>query len=688
MCGIAGILRWANNTPVEPAAVGHMLASIRHRGPDAAGIYTFRDGSCSIGLGNTRLSIIDIEGGDQPISNEENTLWIVFNGEVFNYIELRRELTAKGHHFTTSSDTEVIVHAFEEFGPNCVRRLNGQFAFAIWDENKHRLFLARDRLGIRPLYYNIQSDVLTFGSEIKAVLGNPDVPCKLDLTTLDQIFTYWSALAPRSIFENIRSLPPGHWLLIEPGNRPRLRQYWRLEFPLEGDFASAGRVDRESLDECAAELNKLLLDATRVRLRADVDVGAYISGGLDSSAIATMIDASGKSHLETFSIAFCDSRFDERKYQEVAARRLGRDHHVITCTNQEIGQAFPDVIWHTETPVLRTSPAPMYLLSRLAHDHGLKVILTGEGADEFLAGYNIFKEMKIRRYWAKEPGSPRRAALLDALYPYVDDLGTGSAAYRQRFFGTHLLETENPYYSHLLRWRNSLRLKRFYSQDLKALLAGDEVPWEAEVPLPAEFMQWSPLARAQYLEISIFLSEYLLSMQGDRVAMAHSVEGRFPFLDHRIVEFCNKLPARFKLFALDEKHLLKRAMRSQLPDEIVKRPKRPYRAPIHRSFFVGGKPLDWVADLLSPDQVRGFGYFDPEAISRLVKKIERFGALGETDDMALTGILSTQLVHQQYLSGFRPWQDFRIDKRTKLVARTDQSQRVSSQPRRVASLMP
>jgi asparagine synthase (glutamine-hydrolysing) len=303
---------------------------------------------------------------------------------------------------------------------------------------------------------------------------------------------------------------------------------------------------------------------------------------------------------------------------------------------------------------MRASPAPLFLLSQLVRDLDFKVVLTGEGADEFLAGYNIFKEAKIRRFWARQPDSPWRPALLKKLYPYIGALSQDPGGYLKKFFGRDLQNVDAWDYSHTIRWRNTGRSQRFFSPELRATV-GDAgaAAWDG-VPLPPDFHHWSPLARAQYLEVSIFMAEYLLSSQGDRVAMAHSVEGRFPFLDHRVVQFCNRLPPPFKLRGLDEKHLLKRAVRDLLPEAIWHRPKRPYRAPIHRSFFPDGQPLDWVAEALSPACVREAGYFAPPAVAALRAKLDRFGALGETDDMALAGLLSTQLVHQQFVAGFQP----------------------------------
>jgi asparagine synthase (glutamine-hydrolysing) len=638
MCGIVGTLNLTQEHLIDPELLRAMLGAIRHRGPDQFGLYISQDDQGGVGLGNARLSIIDLGGGQQPISDEDGRLWIVFNGEIFNYVELQPELEQRGHRLATSADTEVIVHLYQDYGPDCLQHLNGQFAFALWDERERNLFIARDRLGIRPLYYTVQQGAFIFASEIKALLADPRVPARLDPLALDQIFTYWSPLSPRTAFQEIYTLPPGHWLQVRPGGEIQIQPYWKPDFQTSSPL---------SLDESAQQLRELLVDATQVRLRADVPVGAYLSGGLDSSTITALIHHYTGNRLETFSIAFSDEKYDESAFQRQMSEHLGTRHHLITCTHQDVGRVFPDVVWHTETPIMRTSPAPLYLLSKLVQEHGFKVVLTGEGADEFLAGYNIFKENKIRRFWARQPQSNWRPALLRKLYPYIGDLA--NPAYLKKFFSQGLEQTDALHYSHAIRWRNTGRGKRFFSQEL-----WDALPERAAPPLPKDFASWSNLSRAQYLEISIFLAEYLLCSQGDRVAMAHSIEGRFPFLDHRVVEFCNQQPAHYKLRGLDEKHLLKRAVRDLLPPAIWDRPKRPYRAPIHRSFFPDGQALDWVAEALSPARLAAVGCFEPQAVASLFKKIERIGTLGETDDMALAGVLSTQLLYQQFISDYRP----------------------------------
>ncbi len=647
MCGIAGTVNLNNhNPPIEDGRLRAMLGAIRHRGPDEFGVYIFQDEISGVGLGSARLSIIDLGGGQQPISNEDGTVWIVFNGEIYNYVELQPVLEKAGHQFRTHCDTEAIVHLYEEYGVDCVQRLNGQFAFAIWDERKHILFMARDRVGIRPLHYTLQDNALIFASEIKAILADGRTEAELDPVALNQIFTFWSPLPPRAAFAGIHTLPPGHFMLIDPDGDIRVEPYWTPDFP------DAAEPYPYTLDEAAQQLRDLLVDATQIRLRADVPVGAYLSGGLDSSATSALVHHYTDNRLETFSIAFSDEAFDESAFQWQMAKHLGTRHNLITCAHEDIGRVFPDVVWHTETPIMRASPAPLFLLSELVHDHNFKVVLTGEGADEFLGGYNIFKEAKIRRFWARQPDSEIRPSLLRKLYPYIGGLGQGNDAYLRKFFGQGLTDTAAPDYSHAIRWRNTSRSRRFFSPELRA--AASPLPFAAQIPWPDNFANWSSLAQAQYLEITIFLAEYLLNSQGDRMGMAHSVEGRFPFLDHRVVEFAAQLPPHYKLRGLDEKHILKRAVRDLLPDAIWNRPKRPYRAPIHKSFFPEGRPVDWAADLLSPAKIEAAGYFQPRAVSQMVKKIARYGRLGETDDMALAGILSTQLVHEQFIAHFAP----------------------------------
>lgn len=640
VCGIAGIVGEQRDPAALRASMAGMLAMIRHRGPDQFGIY--QDAAAT--LGSARLSIIDIATGQQPIANEDQNLWIVFNGEIFNYVELRPDLERRGHRFATNTDTEVLLHLYEEYGSGCLERVNGQFAVAIWDARRRRLFLARDRLGIRPLFYTESGNALLFASEVKALLAYPGVSARIDPVTLDQVFTYWGPLPGRTVFEGIHELPAGHFLTVED-SRVRKTRYWDMEFPAHGEAAGTPADPEPYL----REFQDLLVDATLIRLRSDVPVGAYLSGGLDSSVLARIVAARGGAPLTTFSITFDDPAFDESGFQMSMARFLGTRHEIVRATHADIARVFPEVIWHTEVPVTRTAPAPMFLLSRLVRDSGFKVVVTGEGADEVLAGYDIFKEAAIRRFWARQPRSSSRPLLLRRLYADIAGLNGMGPSFLAAFFGSGLAEVDSPCYSHLVRWRNNARTRRFFSEDVARAANGART---LSPELPEAFMTWGALERAQYLESSIFLSQYLLSSQGDRVAMAHSVESRLPFLDRRVVEFCSRLPAGVKLRGLRDKRLLRRLGKDWLPPGLWQRPKRPYRAPIHRSFFCQGAP-DYVRELMSEREIRASGLFKPSAVEQLVRKARSGTPLGETDDMALAGILSAQLVVRLFVSGFR-----------------------------------
>jgi asparagine synthase (glutamine-hydrolysing) len=637
MCGIAGTVKLRGQR-ADREELAAMIARLRHRGPDAQEIYTAGE----VGLAHARLSIIDLEGGRQPMSIDNGRLWITFNGEIFNYIELREELICRGHHFATRSDTEVILHLYQEEGEDCVRRLNGQWAFAIWDTERRRLFMSRDRLGVRPLFYTQTVDGFLFASEIKALFACSDVRRELDLAALDQVFTFWVTLPPRTAFRGVQQLPPAHSLLLESG-KTQVWEYWRPQYAPEPD-TTPGIEER-----LAEKLLELMRDATRIRLRSDVPVGAYLSGGLDSTFITALTKSLVGDKLRTFSVSFDDAEFDESTYQREASHFLQTQHSDVRCSCADIASVFPEVIRHAEQPILRTAPAPLHLLAKLVRESGFKVVLTGEGADEMMGGYDIFKEAKIRRFWGRQPDSRFRPLLLKRLYPYMDGIQRQPAAYLKRFFHITPEDLASPFFSHLPRWELTAKLKMFFSDAARTETQPSNQLQELERSLPDAFRAWEHFNQAEYLEAMHLLPGYILSSQGDRMAMAHSVEGRYPFLDYRVVEFAAKLPPNLKMKVLDQKHLLKRAADGLIPKSIQRRFKQPYRAPDGKSFFAGNR--NYVQEMLSPRAMKRDNIFDSGMVAALVAKFESGRPTSVKDDMALVGILSTQILVEQFIRG-------------------------------------
>ncbi|MEA5115932.1 MAG: asparagine synthase (glutamine-hydrolyzing) [Geobacteraceae bacterium] len=639
MCGIAGIVKPG---PDPEQLLARMISAMRHRGPDETGIYV----DDRVAMGHARLSIIGLEDGTQPISNEDGTLWIVFNGEIFNYPELKTDLESKGHIIRTGTDTEILVHIYEEYGTECLRHLNGQFAFAIWDSNRQELFLARDRVGIRPLHYCQAGDRFIFASEIKALFLDPAVPRQIDAHALSQVFTLWTTLTPKTVFKHVCELPPGHFMLLDKSGSVRLEPFWSIPY-----FSPESR-EPASLDQAVEELRELLLDAIRIRLRADVPVGAYLSGGLDSSIITSLISGNFNNNLRTFSIGFKEKAFDETPYQQMMVEHLGTDHSRLLIDNGDIRDNFPAVVRHCEKPILRTAPVPMFLLSRLVRENSFKVVLTGEGADEVFAGYNIFKEAKVRQFWSRNPGSGFRPLLLERLYPYIFKNPARGRTYLRKFFAVSDESAHDPLFSHRIRWGNTGKNSTFFSSRVKEELGSYQPETDVLASLPMDFSDRDLLSRAQTLEMDIFLSNYLLSSQGDRVAMGNSLELRLPFLDFRVIEFAMKLPSHWKLKVLKEKFILKEAFSGLIPESIVSRPKHPYRAPIRDVFFGSGN--GYAHEYLSEANLEKTGYFDPKKTGHLVNRFindDRF-VESETQNMALIGILSTQILHDQYIENF------------------------------------
>jgi len=639
MCGIAGILDLNSGRAPARAELEAMIGTLHHRGPDGYGY--FQEGPC--GLAHARLSIIDLSGGWQPIHNETSDVWVILNGEIFNYIELRAELEGRGHRFYTRSDTEVIVHLYESFGEDFVDRLNGQFAIALYDTRARRLILARDRVGIRPLFYAEHAGRIAFASEVKALFALPEVPRELDRRGVAQVFYLWSCTEPLTPFRGVHALAPGTMLIVESDGRRRERRYWDWDFPPEPVRASRGAAD------LAEELRALLIDSIRLQLRADVPVGAYLSGGLDSAIITALTRDYTRSPLRTFSIGFEDPEFDERAFQSEMAAHLGTIHSSVLCTAEDIGREFPRVVWHCESPIVRTAPTPLMLLSRSVRDAGFRVVLTGEGADETFGGYDIFKEAKVRRFWARNPASPWRPALLERLYPYLRHSPAASRGFARKFYGQGLDHVAAPDFAHLPRWKTTQRAWQLFSPGMRAALAGYDPAGTLLSRLPDRSVRWPGLGRDQWVEAHTLLSGYLLSSQGDRVAMASSIEGRFPFLDHRVIEFANALPPHLKIRGLTEKYLLRRSVEGLVPERIRRRTKQPYRAPDSASFFRADASLGYVEELLRPARVRESGLFDSAAVERLAGKCREGKAIGFSDNMAFVGVLSTLLLEEMFV---------------------------------------
>ena len=642
MCGIAGFYQFQDNNDMRISILRKMLTRIKHRGPDESGIYL----SNKISLGSVRLSIIDLSTGTMPLSNANDSLWIVFNGEIFNYIELREELFEKGHTFKTHSDTEVIVHMYEEYGPNFVTKLNGQFAIAIWDKEKQELFLARDRVGIRPLYFTEVGETLVFASEIKSLLEFPNVQLKISPKAISEYFTFWTSLSPSTAFEGVYEVPPGTYMIIsDKGKKSKL--YWELPLCKPNEYKYT------NINEAVKDFETIFSDAVKLRLRADVQVAAYLSGGIDSSVTTSFIKHISPNNLRTFSIGFTEKDYDESSFQNIAAEYFKTQHSSISCSPQDIAENFKNVVWHSEAPLLRTAPTPMSLLAKSVRNQNIKVVITGEGADELLGGYNIFKETKIRRFWAKDPQSKYRPLLLKKLYPYLPQMTNANSNVLKMFFGYKLNETSSPAYSHLLRWNNTTRIKNYLTQEYKDAIGDYDPISNIEKKIKDKLEGYDSLTKAQWIELNLFMSGYLLSSQGDRMGMANSIEGRYPFLDHRVIEFCMSLDPDLKLNGLNEKYLLKKLMKGRLPDSILNRPKQAYRAPI-RSTFISDDLPEYLKEMLSEKQIKASGIFNPEHVRTLLEKMRTKNQVSEVDNMALTAILSTQILQDLFINKSMP----------------------------------
>lgn len=591
MCGFAGYVDIREERPVEQETLARMTNKLIHRGPDSDGYFAEE----FVGLGFRRLSIIDLASGDQPLYNEDNSVVLLCNGEIYNYLELREAMLQKGHTFRTNSDVEVLLHLYEEDGIEFLNKLNGQFAFVIYDRKKKRLFLARDHFGINPLYFTLRDGVFIFASEIKAILEHPLVEREVDLTGLDQILSFPGLVSPRTMFKGIESLKSGHCITVENGDVKTL-EYWDLDYPRAGEL-SYDKPESYYIEE----LKRLFEQSVRYRLQADVPVGFYLSGGLDSSMIGAMINkVSPQTHRHSFSIGFDDRVISETKYQQLVAKRVNSEHHEIMFDWPEISGRLAEMIYHCECPVKETYNTCSMALSQAAKGAGVTVILTGEGADELFAGYVGYR---FDQFGVREGRKRDLETVLE------EEL-------REKLWGNRNLFYEID--QHAFREIKTA----LYSEDVNDLFPDFDCINFGLVNKEL-LRDRDPIHQRSYLDFKLRLSDHLISDHGDRMALANSVEGRYPFLDVNLVEFSKQIPPTLKLNGFTEKYILRKVAEGLVPSEVINREKFGFIAP--GSPYLLQQNIEWVQDMLSYAQIERQGYFNPDVVERLKRRYSQEG---------------------------------------------------------------
>jgi asparagine synthase (glutamine-hydrolysing) len=583
MCGLVGFVDTRYERKPDRELLVRMTDKLIHRGPDSAG-YFVED---NVALGFRRLSIIDVEGGDQPLFNEDGSIVLLCNGEIFNYLELKKELIRKGHSFRTKSDVEVLLHLYEEHGTDFLDKINGQFAFVIYDRKNRRLFLARDQFGINPLYYAIVNDLFIFASEIKAILEHPQIERAVDLTGLDQTLSFPGLVSPRTMFKGIQSLKGGNCIIVENGC-VSTREYWDLDYPTL-EAGSGGKTETDYVEE----LKELLTRSVAYRLQSDVPVGFYLSGGLDSSLIGALINqvAPGTRH-HSFSIGFTDDDISETKHQNLMSEFTRSIHNEIMFDWSEIVERLSRMIYHCECPVRESYNTCSLALSAAAKNAGVKVVLTGEGADELFAGYVGYRFDKFR---------DRESKTYDLETALEDEL-------RKKLWGDKDFFYEKDHHAlrEVKQTLYSARMNELY-REFDCLNHG--------LINKERLRGRHPVHQRSYLDFKLRLSDHLISDHGDRMSLANSVEGRYPFLDIDLVEFSTRIPPDLKLHNYIEKYILKRVATDLLPPEIVKREKFGFHAP--GSPYLLQQGIEWVNDMVSHERIKRQGYFNPDVIDRL-----------------------------------------------------------------------
>jgi len=628
MCGICGQLYSDRQRQVQPETIHRMCESIAHRGPDDQGVFV----SGHMGLGSRRLKIIDLETGHQPMANEDQSVWIVFNGEIYNYRSLRKELEKKGHRFQTKSDTESILHAYEEYGEKCLDKLNGMFALAIWDTDRQRLFLARDRLGIKPLYYYFDGDKLVFGSELKSILQAQEIERSIDLVALNNYMTFEYIPSPRSIFQKVRKLEPGYYLLWD-GTNFRKHSYWQLS------------VRPQVQEDASRRLRELIVDAVRLRLISDVPLGAFLSGGIDSSIVVALMAQLTEEPVKTFSIGFQESSYNELGYARDMAERYATDHHeyVIEANAVELTER---LIAHFDEPFGDFSIFPTYLVSKMAR-RDVTVALTGDGGDELFGGYDTYLAQKFDgrfyRWWPKILKRSLCDSLANGLAPKEEKKGLVNIF--KRFVQGSRLPAELLH----ARWMT------FLTERQRGCLFSPEVLCQLAHSDPYDFLRYharqagevDELSRSGYVDVKSYLVDDIL-VKVDRMSMAVSLEARVPLLDHRVVEFAFTLRPDLKIHRWQTKFLLKKTMADLLPPAIRRRDKQGFSIPIKN--WIRGQLRPMMTDLLSESRLRRQGFFNGPWVSRLVSEHLR-GV--ENHSHTLWALMVFESWHETYMQNQR-----------------------------------
>lgn len=652
VCGIGGEFVFGGDESVAAECAVPMLRVLAHRGPDEWGYWLDERGQAM--LLHARLSIVDLQHGRQPMCNEDGTCWIAVNGELYGHQEIARDLSTLGHRFATRSDSEIVLHLYEEYGPDFVQHLRGEFSLALFDDRRRALYLVRDRFGIKPLYYAVQGDRIIFASEIKAILCHPRITAEIDERTVHSMI---STIVPPgdTLFRGIRQLEPGCLLEIVHG-RMNSRKYWRLE--LGGRIARDGR---HTLDEQQAvdRFRELLIEAVHLRLHGDVEVGTYLSGGIDSAAVAAIAARFAGHRIKAFTIGFVDPAYDESRYAAMLARHAGLEHHVLRLGPAALAEEFQKSLWHTELPVMNAHGAAKCMLSRLAGRY-VKVVLTGEGADELLMGYAQFRHHELLDRLASDP---RDRAARQALQRFLSNEGVqfGVTTARRYSQYDHVMALFGAYPYAMLRMQHSAGIRRLALSDgFLARINGHDLSLAlAERTDREELGGLPPLAATQYVLFKTDLVGYILNVLGDRAEMAHSVEGRLPFLDHQLVEFVGRLPPELLARGGCRKRLLREAVRDLLPEELLGRRKKQFLSPsvevlgLHRH-----NPM--FEHYLSADVTRQVGVFRPAvltAVRRMMRLLPRSSYLYGVCEAMVVYALSLHMLHDMFCKSFRPYAD-------------------------------